>query len=395
MTPPRKLEIDQPDYPDALRALPQPPPVLHVRGRLELLCRPGIAVIGTRAHSTYGRDSTVSFVVGLVRAGYVIVSGLARGIDSIAHRTALDMGGDTVAVLGTGIDVPYPPEHRELFHTIAQRGCLVTEFPPGTSPRKWHFPQRNRIIAALSRGVVVIEAPEKSGALITAHYALDEGKEVFAVPGPIHNRTGFWRHRSRTALQLSTGGTRGLEAAQGALDVDPPSGGWHVETADSESASALIPLPPDSRFSRCYEFYFLPPRHAPDLGGQLRGHIGGTPGRKANGGAGLGGTLDWLTRVPGPSGGGLSRVRGAGGRGIDAFLKLAILHEDRLTGMREGKRDFGLQIEVRCWESVDAREGTPTALPWETLHRLVAEVPGVVSVTYNLATKPPSTMEVV
>jgi DNA processing protein len=105
MMPPRKLEIDQPDYPEALRALPQPPPLLHVRGRLELLSHPGIAVIGTRAHSTYGRDATVAFVVGLVRAGYTIISGLARGIDGIAHSTALKVGGDTIAVLGTGIDV--------------------------------------------------------------------------------------------------------------------------------------------------------------------------------------------------------------------------------------------------------------------------------------------------
>jgi DNA processing protein len=195
MTPPCKLELDQPDYPDALRALPQPPPVLHVHGRLELLSRPGIAVIGTRAHSTYGRDATVSFVVGLVRAGYTIVSGLARGIDGIAHRTALEVGGDTIGVLGTGIDVPYPPEHEELFHTVAERGCLVSEFPPGTPPRKYHFPQRNRIIAGLSRGVLVVEAPVKSGALITAHYALDEGKEVFAVPGPIHNPTSCGPNR--------------------------------------------------------------------------------------------------------------------------------------------------------------------------------------------------------
>jgi DNA processing protein len=193
MTESRILELDGQCYPTALRSVPQPPPSLHVRGRLDLLERPGIAVVGTRAHSTYGRDATVSFVVGLVRAGYTIVSGLARGIDSIAHRTALDVGGDTVAVLGTGLDVPYPPEHSDLFALIAERGCLVSEFPAGTPPRKYHFPQRNRIIAGLARGVLVVEAPEKSGALITANFALDEGKEVFAVPGPIHNPTGSWR----------------------------------------------------------------------------------------------------------------------------------------------------------------------------------------------------------
>jgi DNA processing protein len=142
MTAPRKLEIDQADYPDPLRSLPQPPGILHVRGRLELLHRPGIAVIGTRAHSAYGRDATVSLVVGLARAGYTIISGLARGIDGIAHTTALEIGGDTIGVLGTGIDVPYPPEHAELFRMIAARGCLVSEFSPGTPPLKWHFPQR-------------------------------------------------------------------------------------------------------------------------------------------------------------------------------------------------------------------------------------------------------------
>ena len=110
----RTLVLEDPSYPAALHDIPQPPATLHVQGRVELLGRPGIAVIGTRAHSTYGRDATVSFVVGLVRAGYTIISGLARGIDGIAHTTALEIGGDTIGVLGTGLDVPYPPEHETL-----------------------------------------------------------------------------------------------------------------------------------------------------------------------------------------------------------------------------------------------------------------------------------------
>ncbi len=195
MTPARTLQIDGSDYPCALRALPQPPPVLHVRGRPELLHRPGIAVIGTRAHSVYGRDATVALVVGLARAGYTIVSGLARGIDGIAHRTALEVGGETIGVLGTGLDVHYPPEHEDLIEAVAERGCLVSEFPDGTPPRKWHFPQRNRIIAGLSRGVLVVEAPESSGAMNTAQHALEGGKEVFAVPGPIHNPTSAGTNR--------------------------------------------------------------------------------------------------------------------------------------------------------------------------------------------------------
>lgn len=180
------LDMRQPDYPAALRALPQPPTVLFVKGRKALLDRPAIAVIGTRSYSSYGRDAAVSFVVGLVRAGYVIVSGLARGIDGVAHQTALEVGGDTVAVLGCGLDVAYPPEHADLTARIAERGCLVSEFPPGAPPRKHHFPQRNRIISGLARAILVVEAAQKSGTLITAQYALEEGKEVFAVPGPIH-----------------------------------------------------------------------------------------------------------------------------------------------------------------------------------------------------------------
>lgn len=189
------LDIRQPDYPLSLRRLPQPPAVLFILGRREILDRPAIAVVGTRAHSAYGRDAAVSLVVGLVRAGYVVVSGLARGIDGVAHRTSLEMGGDTVAVLGNGLDIVYPPEHRELRAAIATRGCLVTEFAPTRPPHKRHFPQRNRIIAGLARGVLVVEAAERSGALITAHYALEEGKEVFAVPGPIHNSGSVGPHR--------------------------------------------------------------------------------------------------------------------------------------------------------------------------------------------------------
>ncbi len=189
------LELDDPDYPAALRHLPQPPSALHAQGRLELLHRPGIGVVGTRSHTTYGADATASFVVGLVRAGYTIISGLARGIDGIAHRAALEAGGDTVGVLGTGLDVPYPEEHEDLIRSVAERGCLVTEFPNGTGPRKYHFPQRNRIIAGLARGVLVVEAPEHSGAMNTAQHALEGGKEVFAVPGPIHNATSAGTNR--------------------------------------------------------------------------------------------------------------------------------------------------------------------------------------------------------
>jgi DNA processing protein len=249
MTSPRTFTLDDPEYPAALRSLPQPPDVLHVLGRVELLERPGIAVVGTRQHSTYGRDAAVSFVVGLVRAGYTIISGLARGIDSIAHRTALDVGGDTIGVLGTGIDVPYPPEHEELIRAVAERGCLVTEFPDGTPPLKYHFPQRNRIIAGLARAVLVVEAPEKSGAMITAEYALEEGKEVFAVPGPIHNPTSFGTNRliqdgaalvTSAADVLRVMGSRTdepLPEQLGRVDVDDPA--FRLQQEPDPAASAL------------------------------------------------------------------------------------------------------------------------------------------------------------
>jgi DNA processing protein len=232
MTTRRILELDDRHYPTALRNLPQPPPILYLQGRLELLERPGIAVVGTRCHTTYGRDATVSIVLGLVRAGYVIVSGLARGIDSIAHRTALDVGGDTVGVLGTGLDVPYPPEHEDLAGLMAERGCLVTEFPPGTPPLKYHFPQRNRLIAGLARAVLVVEAPERSGALITAHYALDEGKEIFAVPGPIHNESSRGTHR------LIQDGAFLVTSAADILDVLGSRAGEPVPLPQAEFADA-------------------------------------------------------------------------------------------------------------------------------------------------------------
>jgi DNA processing protein len=252
MTAPTKLEIEQPDYPEALRVLPQPPPVLYVRGRLELLSLPGIAVIGTRAHSVYGRDATVALVVGLVRAGYTIVSGLARGIDGIAHTTALEIGGDTIGVLGTGLDVPYPPEHEELIQAVADRGCLVSEFPDGTPPLKYHFPQRNRIIAGLSRGVLVVEAPESSGAMNTAQHALEAGKEVFAIPGPIHNPTSAGTNRliqEGAALVTSAADIlRILQSRTGEPLPGPLAGGLDVD--DLEENLHREPEPGASELAR-------------------------------------------------------------------------------------------------------------------------------------------------
>lgn len=172
-------------YPKLLAEIPDPPPVLYVRGELRPEDGWAMAVVGTRRASTYGREITRRLVTVLAQSGVTIVSGLARGIDAVAHQTALEAGGRTIAVLGCGIDLVYPPEHRELARRIAAQGALVTEYPPGTPPEPGNFPPRNRIISGLSLGILITEAGRDSGALITADYAAEQGRDVFAVPGSI------------------------------------------------------------------------------------------------------------------------------------------------------------------------------------------------------------------
>jgi len=170
-----------------LSAIHDPPPRLFLRGSADaaLLDRPAIALVGARACSSYGRSVTRLLARDLAAAGLVVVSGMARGIDREAHRGALDAGGVTVAVLGCGVDRDYPAAHSELARRICETGLVVSEYEPGVEPSPWRFPARNRIIAGLCRATVVIEARERSGALITADFALDEGREVLAVPGEI------------------------------------------------------------------------------------------------------------------------------------------------------------------------------------------------------------------
>jgi DNA processing protein len=174
-------------YPPLLAAIPDPPPALWLRGSAEpdVLAGPAVAIVGARACSSYGRAVARTLGRELAAAGLVVVSGLARGIDAEAHRGALDVGGVTVAVLGCGIDRDYPAAHADLARRIGERGLLVSEYEPGVEPAPWRFPARNRIIAGLCATSVVVEARERSGALITADFALEDGREVMVVPGEI------------------------------------------------------------------------------------------------------------------------------------------------------------------------------------------------------------------
>jgi DNA processing protein len=186
------LTWDSPGYPRLLKETLAPPPVLYIRGQLTPDDDWSVAVVGTRRASPYGREVTGRLAAALARSGITVVSGLARGIDAEAHRAALEAGGRTIAVLGCGIDRIYPPEHRRLADAIAEHGAIVSDYPVGTKPEACNFPPRNRIISGLSLGVLVTEAGRRSGALITADFATEQGREVFAVPGSIlsHSSAG-------------------------------------------------------------------------------------------------------------------------------------------------------------------------------------------------------------
>ena len=181
------LHLQDPSYPEPLRQIADPPLVLYVRGTLpDFTGQLSISIVGTRSCTEYGLHAARYFAGNLAQQGCIIVSGMALGIDGAANRAALEAGGITVAVLGSGVDVCYPWEHKKLMEQILRHGAVISEYPPGTEPKGWHFPVRNRIITGLSRGTLVVEAPKRSGALISADLALEQGRDVFAVPGDIN-----------------------------------------------------------------------------------------------------------------------------------------------------------------------------------------------------------------
>lgn len=220
----RPVPLGHPDYPPRLAAIPDPPPLVYFRGELTPADAAAVAVVGSRGCTAYGRRVADALAAGLARAGWTVVSGLARGIDGAAHRGALAAGGRTVAVLAGGLSRIYPPEHADLAGEVAAQGCLVTETPMTVASQPGMFPARNRIISGLSRAVVVVEAGERSGALITVEHAAEQGREVFAVPGPVDNpASAGCLELLRTGAKLVRSAEDVIEDLRGIAPPDPPT----------------------------------------------------------------------------------------------------------------------------------------------------------------------------
>ncbi|MDQ3555852.1 MAG: DNA-processing protein DprA, partial [Gemmatimonadota bacterium] len=225
---------DDASYPDDFRGIADAPYLLFAAGRLELLGNPAIGIVGTREPTPYGRSTAATLAGELAGAGFAVVSGMAKGIDAAAHEAALDARGGTVGVLGQGIDGVYPAENRRLFERVRGEGCLLSEYPPGEEPRAGNFPRRNRLIAALSAGVLVVEMAARSGAQHTVNYALEQGKEIFAVPGPIGSAT------SAGTNQMLKDGARLVTGVQ---DILEELGGVGTLSASPRAPRPEIPAP--------------------------------------------------------------------------------------------------------------------------------------------------------
>jgi DNA processing protein len=267
------VALGDPAYPAALAQAPAPPPLLYVSGTLTVADARAIAVVGSRGCTTYGRRVTERLAAGLARAGYTIVSGLARGIDGVAHVAALQAGGRTIAVLAGGLSRVYPPEHADLAADVKTAGALLSEAPMATEPLAALFPPRNRIISGLSMGVIVVEASERSGTLITARHAAEQGREVFAVPGPVDSATSAGCLRLiRDGATLIRGVDDVLEALSGSTTT---SVGQAVrDTKDSQAQPDLQapPAPPpelDGVGRRVWDFLADAARHVDTMSQEL------------------------------------------------------------------------------------------------------------------------------
>lgn len=236
----RWVARSDPNFPPLLRAIHDPPPGLFLRGSaaVDLLSRPAVAIVGARSCTDYGAHVARSLGRELAAAGAVVVSGLARGVDGWAHRGALEGGGSTIAVLGCGIDRDYPRAHAALAAQIATTGLIASEYPPGVAPAPWRFPARNRIVAGLTAATVVVEARERSGALITADLALEEGREVLTVPGEI---TSALSRGTNALLRLGAAAVTSCEDVLEAIGLEPPEAS-QTDRLSSAAASVLAAL---------------------------------------------------------------------------------------------------------------------------------------------------------
>ena len=239
------------DYPRILREIPGPPPVLYYRGTLQQQDEVTVAIVGTRRATSYGREVTTRIASELTSAGVTIVSGLAKGIDGYAHRAALEASGRTIAVMASGVDIIYPPEHRQLAERIVESGALVSDYPPGTKPDAPNFPARNRIISGLSTATVVVEAPARSGALITVGFAADQGRDVYAVPGSILSNA------SEGTNQLLRQGATPLTCAADLIDD------LNLAPAPAEAAQIAFPISDEER--AIYALVTAEPQHLDEL----------------------------------------------------------------------------------------------------------------------------------
>ena len=246
------LTREDTDYPEKLANIYQPPPVLFYRGTLKAEDRWSVAIVGTRRVTAYGRQVTEQVCTYLARNGLTVVSGLARGVDGIAHQTTLANGGRTIAVLGSGVDDIYPPEHRQLAEKIIENGAVISDYAPGTPPDASNFPPRNRIISGLSMASVVVEAGETSGALITATFAAEQGREVFAVPGPI------FAPQSKGTNRLIR------EGAQPLLDPADILESLNLRKVDHYKQASLL-LPTDELEAKLLEILNLEPVYIDDI----------------------------------------------------------------------------------------------------------------------------------
>ncbi len=249
------LTWDDASYPKRLLEINQPPPVLYVRGNLQPEDEISIAIVGTRRITPYGRRVAIQLSERLAQNGITVVSGLARGVDGVSHQATLNAGGRTIAVLGSGIDQIYPPENRNLAERIAQNGAVVSDYPPGTPPEAANFPPRNRIISGLSLGTVVVEAGKTSGALITATFAVEQGREVFAVPGNIHGP------QSRGTNYLIQQGARPLLDSEELLEF------LDLDTITKQRSARRI-LPVDEVEKTILRFIGPEPIHIDEIGRQ-------------------------------------------------------------------------------------------------------------------------------